>query len=118
MQIRSSIVWLVLMSAEFAHGIARAAWLVPVVGDFRSRQIGVFIGSIINLVVTALFVRWMQPRRAAAAIVIGVTWLAMTLTFEIVFGRLWSAIIPFGPFFALSEAIRQDFPSVRIRSVT
>jgi hypothetical protein len=45
------------MAAEFAHGIARAIWLVPVVGDFHSRQIGVFNGSIINLAVTALFVR-------------------------------------------------------------
>ena len=50
-------VWVVLIGTEFVHGIARAVWLAPAVGDFRSRQIGVFTGSIINLAISTLFVR-------------------------------------------------------------
>ena len=85
--LRGVAVWLALMSAEFVHGIARAVWLVPVVGDWRSRQIGVFTGSVINVVITALFVRWIHPRRASEAVLIGVMWVALTVMFEILFGR-------------------------------
>jgi hypothetical protein len=85
--VRSFIVWFALIGAEVIHGAARAIWLVPIVGDFRSRQIGVFTGSMINLTVTALFIRWLRPARVADALLIGVTWLLLTVTFELVFGR-------------------------------
>jgi hypothetical protein len=39
---RAGAIWIVLIGAEVSHGIARAMWLVPQVGDFRSSQIGVF----------------------------------------------------------------------------
>jgi hypothetical protein len=76
------------MGAEFLHGIARAIWLVPVVGDFHARQIGVATGTIMNLTVAVLFIRWIRPARVADAIVVGAAWLALTLVFEIAFGRL------------------------------
>ena len=84
---RGIAVWFVLIGAEFVHGIARAIWLVPVVGDFQSRQIGVLTGTIINLTVAALFIRWIHPTRVADALAVGVIWFILTLTFEIAFGR-------------------------------
>lgn len=84
---RGVTVWLVLMAAEFAHGIGRAIWLVPVVGDFPARQIGVFTGTIINVTIAALFIRWIHPTRVADALMVGITWLMLTLVFEITFGR-------------------------------
>jgi hypothetical protein len=85
---RGIAVRFVLMGAEFLHGIARALWLVPVAGDLHARQIGVITGTIINLIVAALFVRWIQPTRVAEALAVGVTWLMLTLAFEIAFGRV------------------------------
>lgn len=85
---RGLAVWFVLMGAEFAHGIVRALWLVPVVGGFQSRQIGVFTGTIINLAVAAPFIRWIRPTRVADALAVGIMWLILTLTFEIGFGRV------------------------------
>ena len=85
--LRSVAVWFVLIGAEVIHGIARTFWLVPIVGDFRSRQIGVFTGSMMNLAVAALFIRWIHPLRIVDAVIVGITWLALTLTFEIAFGR-------------------------------
>lgn len=76
------------MGVEFAHGIARAIWLVPVVGDFQSRQIGVFTGTIINLTVAALFIRWIHPARVGDALAVGIAWFVLTLAFEVSFGRL------------------------------
>ena len=86
--IRGLVVWFVLMGAEFLHGVARAIWLVPLVGDFRARQIGVATGTIINLTVAVLFIRWIRPARVADAVGVGAVWLALTLVFEIVFGRV------------------------------
>ena len=85
--VRGVAVWFVLMGAEFAHGIARAVWLIPAVGDFQSRQIGVFTGTIINFTIAALFIRWIHPMRVADALAAGVLWCVLTLTFEITFGR-------------------------------
>jgi hypothetical protein len=77
--VRGIAVWFVLMGAEFAHGIVRAIWLVPVVGDFQSRQIGVFTGTIINLTIAALFIPWVRPTRVADALGVGVMWLVLTV---------------------------------------
>jgi hypothetical protein len=86
--VRGLVVWFVLMGAEIVHGVARAMWLVPLVGDFHSRQIGVFTGSIINLTIAALLVRWIHPMRVADALSVGMMWLMLTLVFEITFARV------------------------------
>ena len=41
----------------------------------------------INLAVAALFIRWIHPAHIVDAVIIGITWLALTLIFEIAFGR-------------------------------
>ncbi|MHB9067969.1 MAG: hypothetical protein ACYC4B_29655 [Pirellulaceae bacterium] len=84
---RAITVWLVLIVAEILHGIARGIFLVPHVGEFRSSQIGVFTGSIIILVIAIVFVRWMAATRPAQLLTVGFLWIALTLTFEILFGR-------------------------------
>ena len=86
--VRGLVVWFVLMGAEIVHGVARGIWLVPLVGDFHSRQIGVFTGSIINLTIAALLVRWIHPMRVANALSVGMMWLMLTIVFEITFGRV------------------------------
>jgi hypothetical protein len=52
--IRSFAIWLVLIAVEIIHGILRAIALVPLVGEFRSNQIGVFTGSAIIFVIAYL----------------------------------------------------------------
>lgn len=44
---RSFAVWWMLIIAEVVHGMLRAFLLVPLVGEFRSNQIGVLTGSAI-----------------------------------------------------------------------
>jgi hypothetical protein len=90
-------VWLCIISVEVLHGIARAVVLAPAVGDFRARQIAVFTGSLLILVVATSFIRWIRPDSAREAVGVGVVWLLLTLAFEIGFGRYvahaaWSRI--------------------------
>jgi len=80
-------VWLVLILAETVHGILRGIFLVPRVGEFRSSQIGVLTGSVIILVLTWLFVRWIGASRSSHLLGIGLLWLCLTLAFEFLFGH-------------------------------
>jgi hypothetical protein len=84
---RALTVWAALMVAEVVHGIARTLWLAPRVGDFRARQIGVFTGSAIIVGITWACIRWLAPPRPRGAAFIGGLWLALTLAFEVAFGR-------------------------------
>ena len=50
---RGVVVWCGIIIVEVFHGIARTVLLAPLVGDFRARQIAVFTGSILILIVAA-----------------------------------------------------------------
>jgi hypothetical protein len=84
---RALAVWLLLIVAEILHGIGRGIFLVPHVGDFRSRQIGVFTGSLIILVIALATVRWIGAPRPTQLLGVGLLWLLLTLAFEILFGH-------------------------------
>ncbi len=82
------LAWLVLMAVETVHGVLRNLFLLPVVGDLRSRQIGVVIGSALVLATALVFVHWIRPGSDRAALRIGVLWLVLTLAFEFSLGRV------------------------------
>jgi hypothetical protein len=86
--LRAFAVWLMLMAAEVIHGILRGLLLVPVVGDFRARQVGVFIGSLIILALTFLFVRWIRAGSIIRFLAVGILWLVLTILFEFALGCL------------------------------
>jgi hypothetical protein len=44
-------VWLVIIAVETAHGVLRAALLVPLAGDLPARQVSVAVGSVLVLAV-------------------------------------------------------------------
>lgn len=85
--LRSLTIWLVLIVAEIAHGILRALALVPIVGEFRSNQIGVFTGSAIILLIAYFTIRWIGARRRNELLLAGLIWLVLTVAFEVLFGR-------------------------------
>jgi hypothetical protein len=84
---RALAVWLIIMGAEFIHGILRAVLLAPYVGDFQARQIGVFSGSILIILIACLFVRWIGANTVRTLTYTGFVWLVLTLLFELGFGR-------------------------------
>jgi hypothetical protein len=86
--LRAIAVWVLLMSGEVVHGIARTLYLAPAVGDFRARQLAVFSGSLLILLITTLTIRWLQVTAARALMLLGVMWVALTLAFEIGVARL------------------------------
>ncbi|MGZ4822602.1 MAG: hypothetical protein ACXVZM_13435 [Terriglobales bacterium] len=94
---RALLVWLLMMVIETIHGVLRNLLLLPLVGDLRARQLGVFIGSALILGVAVLLIDWIRPNAVRDLLVIGAMWLALTLAFEFglghALGRPWSALV-------------------------
>jgi hypothetical protein len=85
---RGLLVWLLIMVAEFVHGMARTVLLQPYLGDCRARQVAVFIGSVIILAVALVCVRWIGAGTTRKLLGVGMLWLVLTVAFELLFGRL------------------------------
>jgi hypothetical protein len=85
---RALAVWLMIIGAEFIHGILRGLLLLPLVGDFQARQISVFTGSILILGITWLLIRWIGVESLGGLLATGLLWLVLTVLFELSLGRL------------------------------
>lgn len=88
--LRALAVWLILIAAGFIHGIVRTILLVPIVGEFPARQIGVFTGSLLILLMAYLFTGWMNADNGKSLILVGLLWLVLTLLFDLCFGHFVS----------------------------
>lgn len=84
---RAFVVWLTVMTAEVVHGVLRTLFLVPLVGDFRARQLGVLTGSVLILAIAFLCAGWIRAR-PGERLAVGAIWVCLTLAFEVVLGRL------------------------------
>jgi hypothetical protein len=80
-------IWLLIICGEIVHGLVRAVLLVPLIGEFRSNQIGVFTGSAIILVITYFTIHWIGAKRTWGLLAVGFVWLLLTVAFEVLFGR-------------------------------
>jgi hypothetical protein len=97
MLVRAFLVWLLIFGLEVLHGTARTLWLVPLVGDLRSRQIGVPVGSLLILLMAWLTIRWIGARTPRQLVAVGGGWLLLMLCAEVllarmVFGYPWTRI--------------------------
>src|SRR5262245_17105455 len=85
---RAFAVWLILLIVESIHGVFRRLVLEPWIDDFSARQISVFTGVILILIVTYFLIDWIKVRTVRQLTLIGVMWVLLTLLFEIGLGRL------------------------------
>ncbi|MEO5957609.1 MAG: hypothetical protein ABIR80_00675 [Opitutaceae bacterium] len=95
---RALLAWLAIVLAETVHGVLRGQLLVPLVGDLRTRQMGVFAGSLLIFGIAWLSIRWIGAWTTRSLFAVGAAWLALTLLFEIGLGRLvlgypWTRIV-------------------------
>ena len=103
MMLRAFLVGCLILALEFAHGVARTLWLAPLVGDLPARQIGVAVGSLIILLVAVGTIRWIGARSPRQLFLVGLGWLALMISAELVLGRVlfgypWSRIaVDFDP---------------------
>ena len=92
--LKALAVWLLLMFTETLHGTARIFLLVPLLGDFRARQVTVFTGAAIIFAITALLIKWIKPRTSGHCLLIGACWVTLTICFEVGLGLLVFRMTP------------------------
>ncbi len=85
--LKAVLIWVLIAVAEVVHGILRVRFLNRRVGDRRARQIAVFTGSGLILIIATALVPWMNPATVAQCYWIGLLWFVLMLAFEIGFGR-------------------------------
>jgi hypothetical protein len=85
--LKSIAIWLIFIMAESLNGTIRTLWLVPTLGTLQAHQISFIMGSFLVLAITTLFIRWLQASHLYELLSVGVLWMVLTLTFEIVLGR-------------------------------
>ncbi len=86
--LKAFIIWLFIAAAEVVHGILRVRFLNRRVGDHCARQIGVFTGSGIILVIAWFSEPWLGASTTGQLVGVGSLWLMLMLAFEVAFGRL------------------------------
>jgi hypothetical protein len=87
MMLRAFLVWLVIIGVESVHGILRTLLLVPLIGDFRARQVSVLTGSVLIFAVAHFCIRWIAATTRFQLLGVGLLWVVLTVLFEIGLGR-------------------------------
>jgi hypothetical protein len=85
---RAFIVWLLIGGGEVLQGVLRVKMLNRRVGDHHARQIGVAIGAVYILALAWLFMPWIGVYTVSQAVGVGLLWLTLMLSLDIVFGTL------------------------------
>jgi hypothetical protein len=91
MVVRSGLVWLLFILMECGLGVLRGLYLMPVVGDFRARQVGVLMVSLLIVAIAFATIRWIGARSVKSLVLIGAAWLLLSLVFEFALGRALGA---------------------------
>ena len=86
--LRGLLLWLLIMAIETVHGILRAIFLVPRVGEELAGQIGWPVGLVIVFTITLLLIRWTKLRTVRALLALGAVWAVLTFFFEVAIGLL------------------------------
>lgn len=87
MVLKAFAVWLLIFAVEALHGVLRTLYLVPLLGDLGSRQVGVAVGSGLILLVAWLTVKWIGPRTPREQRAVGLLWVTLMVGAEVVVGR-------------------------------
>ena len=80
-------IWVTVVAVESVHGVVRRLLVEPQLGDLRARQVTVFTGSALIVLVLWFTLKWLGPQPARRWWTLGLLWLTLTLAFEIGVGR-------------------------------
>lgn len=78
---------MLIILVETLHGAIREIFIAPRIGDLHARQIGVLVGCLFIFAIAWLTAGWIGATKRAERLGVGILWVALTLAFEIAFGR-------------------------------
>ena len=95
--LRAVSLWFLLMVAGTLQGLWRVKVLAIWIGEEFARDVAVFTGSLIILLITFACIDWIPAHDARTLLRVGATWAVLTVGYELALGRLafdrtWSEI--------------------------
>lgn len=88
MLLRVIVAWFGLAVVAIGNGLFREAVISPRLGPEAAHVVSTLLLCGLILLLAWLTIPWIAPGSGAAALRIGLLWLAMTVAFEFGFGRL------------------------------
>jgi hypothetical protein len=85
--LRAVGLWFFLMLAETLHGLWRVKVLDLWTGDAAARDISVFTGSLVILLITLACIGLIAARSARTLVLVGFTWMVLTIAYELALAR-------------------------------
>lgn len=90
-------VWLVILVAAIANGSLREAILIPQLGKAPGLLLSGLMLATLILAVAYVALPWLEVRKRAHLVGIGLGWLLLTIAFELAFGwaqgKSWSDLL-------------------------
>src|SRR5690554_4978365 len=90
-------VWIAILLLAILNGLLREAVLVPMLGPAGGLVLSGLLLSALIIAIAYLALPWLDVRGTAPLLAIGLGWLALTLVFELAFGRWqgepWRALL-------------------------
>ena len=92
------LAWLPMIPIAIGNGVLRESWYGKHFGALEAHQISTATAIVLFGIYIWLVVRALKPASGRDAVVIGVTWLALTVAFEFLFGHYvaghsWQALL-------------------------
>lgn len=81
-------VWFVILLAAFANGALRELILIPAFGSMTAQLASGVLLSVAVVAIAVLGAPWLGSMHPTDALLIGLLWVCLTLTFEFGFGLL------------------------------
>ena len=81
------IAWIPMVFIAVANGVVRGAWYGKQVSELHAHQISTMSGLVLFGVYIWIVMRAWPPASPRQATSVGLTWLALTIAFEFLFGR-------------------------------
>ncbi|MBN7795892.1 hypothetical protein [Parahaliea mediterranea] len=86
--LRALVAWLAIAALAIVNGLLREAILIPSLGDAPGLALSGILLCCIILALSYLLLPWLGARRPVQWLLIGISWLLLTLTFETAVGLL------------------------------
>lgn len=85
--LRAIAIWLVILIMAIVSAAIREKLLTPVIGSGLALPTGGLILSVIIVLIAFVSIPFFSSTESKAYIAIGITWFALTLSFEFLFGH-------------------------------
>ena len=85
---KALLVWVVILVLAVVNGIIRETIIIPALGPTYALILSGVLLIFLIVVATYLALPWIQARKKTHLILIGLSWLCLTLVFEFSFGLL------------------------------